>query len=165
MFSDRFFPMVDLHRQMESFLGETWGATSNAPGSREDSALQIASPRGRLLEAEGHFLLALDLPGVAKEQLCIEVNDDELTVKAERNDRFANVKYQRTYTLPNHIDGANVEAHFENGVLTLALPKAEALKPRKIQIQDGQGSSLWQRLIPGTAKSEKKTTTTVDVKA
>ncbi len=63
-------------------------------------------------------------------------------------------RFERTFTLPTSIAAEKIEAHFENGVLNVALPKAEAAKGRTIQIQSGQGGLLSK--ILGTKKETNK---------
>lgn len=100
-------------------------------------------------EADEHFLVSLDLPGVKKEDIKIEVQKNQLVIAGERNRelkaddgeairherRYG--KFERTFTLPATINPDKIEAHFENGVLSVAIPKAEAAKGRTIQIQNG----------------------------
>lgn len=88
-----------------------------------------------------------DLPGVSKEQVKVEVNKDQLTVFAERKEekKYDSKKkflsevhygfYSRTFTLPGSMDEKKVDAKFENGVLTVTVPKTEALQSKQIPIQ------------------------------
>ena len=107
-------------------------------------------------EAENHFRVVFDLPGVPKEALKIEVRDNQLFVSG---DRIQEVKeenrgvrfserifghFQRSIALPAHVDPENVEAQFENGVLTLVLPKLEASKSKMIQIGEKSKSQKSQ---------------------
>jgi HSP20 family protein len=63
-------------------------------------------------------------------------------------------KFERTFTLPNSINSETIEAHYENGVLNVALPKTEMEKARTVQIQSGDGS-FWGELL-GTKKETAK---------
>lgn len=103
-------------------------------------------------ETEAAYLVSFDLPGVAKEHVQIEIEDDELRVSGERPGpaalqdgepprgryHFAERtlgKFQRVFTLPTAVKAEAVEAKFAHGVLEITLPKAESAKPRKIAIQ------------------------------
>lgn len=90
-------------------------------------------------ESEDHYLISYDMPGVRKEDIKIEVQKNELLISGERQnapgqDRPTR-KFEKTFTLANTIDTEKIEAQYENGVLQVALPKAESAKPRIVQIQ------------------------------
>jgi HSP20 family protein len=88
------------------------------------------SPACDVSETEEKFLLSVDLPGMKKEDIKIELKDQVLTISGERKTE----KYQRSFTLPTVVDGNKVEARYEDGVLELTLPKTELAKPRQIEI-------------------------------
>lgn len=105
-------------------------------------------------ENQSNFLMSFDLPGFKKEDVNIEVDGKTLTVTAERkretksNDggihrserHFG--RYERRFQLPEGIDSDAVEAQYEDGVLTLALPKTELTKAKKITIAEGKKGFL-----------------------
>ncbi|QDK47045.1 Hsp20/alpha crystallin family protein [Bdellovibrio sp. ZAP7] len=116
------------------------------------------TPACDLTENETHYFMSMDLPGLNKEDLKIDITNNLLTVSGERKRNSADDsrKYQlferrhgffkRSFTLPSSIESAKVEARYENGVLELYLPKTEAARPRKIEIQDGK-TGIFERLI------------------
>jgi HSP20 family protein len=94
---------------------------------------------------EGLTVLA-DLPGVKKDDLSIEVEDNILTIQARARHEmegepiyreFALVNFFRQFQLSNQVDTAKIAAEFRHGVLKLTLPKAEQAKPKQIQVQVG----------------------------
>lgn len=101
-----------------------------------------------------HFLLTLEVPGVARSDLEIEIRDHDLVVTGERRRmetkqpesgwyserRYG--KFQRSFSLPPGIDAEKVVADYENGVLRIAVPKAEAMKPRKVEISTGTRATM-----------------------
>lgn len=101
-------------------------------------------PEVDITQNDDAIVLYADLPGVRSENLDIDVRDDVLTLTAEVEPLQANRKmvwreydvggFQRRFTLGERIDQSKIEAKLVDGVLTLTLPKAEAHKPRKIQI-------------------------------
>jgi HSP20 family molecular chaperone IbpA len=104
-------------------------------------------PRVDLYEAEDVILLVADLPGVNEDDINITLEKDHLTINGAVNERapegfrrvyseFCYGDYERSFVLSNEIDRDNIEARFDNGVLTLSLPKAETAKARKITIQN-----------------------------
>ena len=62
--------------------------------------------------------------------------------------------FERSFTLPPTVSFDKIEAHFENGVLNVALPKAEAAKGRNIEIQSGQGG-FFSHLLNGKREEQK----------
>lgn len=102
-------------------------------------------PAADIHETGDAFLVMLDLPGVRKETVSLTLEEGELRVKAEQVPPepaegtllFRDVPsgtYTRVFTLGEGIDPANVDARFENGVLTVKLFKNEERKPREIAI-------------------------------
>jgi HSP20 family protein len=97
-----------------------------------------------IIENDQAIVLRSDLPGVKKDDLKIDVHEGVLTLTGtvEAVPSHFNTIYQeyeiggfsRRFTLGQHIDQQKIEAKLDNGVLTLTLPKAEAAKPRKIEI-------------------------------
>ncbi len=121
-------------------------------------------PRCDVDETDEAFLMNLDLPGVKKENINIEVNDRVMTVTGERkgetskdgySERFYG-NFQRSFSLPEHIDTERIEAHYENGVLQVALPKAAAKVGRRIVIGHGEKTKgIFSKLV-GHVKNEEQ---------
>ena len=93
------------------------------------------------------FQIEFDLPGVAPESIDLDVERNVLTVRAERVPRNGDWEmlaserprgaFSRQLVLGDNLDLERIEAHYEGGVLRLAVPVAEKAKPRKIQINQG----------------------------
>jgi HSP20 family protein len=117
-----------------------------APG---EERAQRWSPAMDLVEAEDHYLLRADLPGMAEEDVAIEIQDNVLTVSGERRDEQEQQsqgwhrvertfgRFSRSLTLPEGIDPEAVMAHFDKGVLSITVPKPEQRKPRRVRIGVG----------------------------
>ena len=105
-----------------------------------------------LVEAEDHFLLRADLPGMSEEDVTIEVRDNALTVSGERKAEHEQRekgwyrlerqfgRFSRSISLPEGIDADAVTASFDRGVLEVRIPKPEQRKPRRIQIRGAEGN-------------------------
>ena len=103
------------------------------------------SPRIDIWEADDELVLYADLPGVAAEDLDIRFENRELTIYGEVAPRHAEVNFlygeygigdfYRTFTIGEAIDAAKISAELRDGVLTLHLPKTEAVKPRRIAVK------------------------------
>lgn len=102
-------------------------------------------PAVDIYESEDALALVADMPGVAPENVTIDVRDNQLTVRGtvtleETSERalvqeFGVGDYYRQFTLGRTIDQSKIEAGMKDGVLTLKLPKADETKPRKITVQ------------------------------
>ena len=91
------------------------------------------------------------MPGISKEDVKIDLQDNQLMVSGERKHerertegRRMNVErvhgaFQRLFTLPAKVDSDHIEANFENGVLQIVVPKTEAAQTKPIQIKEHKG--------------------------
>lgn len=98
-----------------------------------------------VMSDENGFTVLADVPGLQADDIAIELEEDVLTLKAERpesepSDRESVWQERhhgprvRRLRLPEPIDREGIEAWVENGVLTVRLPKAEEARPRKIEV-------------------------------
>jgi len=91
------------------------------------------------------IVIVASLPGLTPDEVDVTIDDDRLTIRGELRSPLENVDYlfqeraygpfSRTLTLNVPVDTGQAEAVFENGVLTLTLPKAEESKPRTIEVK------------------------------
>ncbi|HEY9154543.1 MAG TPA: Hsp20/alpha crystallin family protein [Opitutaceae bacterium] len=78
-----------------------------------------------------------ELPGVDREALSVEITDDQLTISAARKTAGENEpadNFSRTLTVPEAVQSDKVTAAYIDGILTVTLPKVEAVKPRKVSV-------------------------------
>ena len=97
-------------------------------------------------ESDDEFVFTAELPGIAKEDVEITVDDGILTLKGERRFNEENEEknyrrieraygtFSRSFTLPSAVDAEKIAASFADGLLTVTVPKAEVAKARKITI-------------------------------
>ena len=85
-------------------------------------------------EDKDNLQISAELPGVNRADVNIELLDDTLTLSATRKQGEQTVAFERTFTLPYAVQADKVTAAYENGLVLLTLPKAEAVKPRKIAL-------------------------------
>jgi HSP20 family protein len=107
-----------------------------------------------LVEAEDHFLLKADLPGLTEDDVSIEIDDGALKISGERKAEHeasergwyrverAFGSFARTLSLPEGVDADAVNAHFENGVLEVRIPKPEQRKPRRVAINGNEPAAV-----------------------
>ena len=151
-----------------SLLEEMWSAwddfdRANTPARFQNQ--QKLSPACDIAETENSFVLTFDAPGLKREDINIEVTGRQLSISGERKceeelqqgnshrvERSFG-KFQRVFDLPAGTNTEAVEASYENGVLKVAVPKAEAVKTRKVAI--GEGAKTFFK--EPTSKSETQT--------
>ena len=117
-------------------------------------------------ETENEIRISAELPGVKEDDIDVSLNDDLLTIRGEkrfeRKDEKENFHFversfgtfQRSIRLPFAVNPDQVQASFENGVLTVTLPKsAQQERTRRIQVQRGAGGSSGGQMIQGTSGS------------
>ena len=105
---------------------------------------QFIAPSASVVEAGDGYTLEVEMPGVNKDGLEISVENNELTIVGRRSRPGLEGKlihresrpenYRRTFELDPSIDADKIGAKIDQGVITLTLPKAEHVKPRKIAV-------------------------------
>ena len=121
----------------------------NALTSNSQQFLNGWLPTVDLYENRDDLVLKAELPGMKKEDIDISLHGDVLTLSGERKEeetfdkaesyraeRFLG-RFQRTLTLPVTVDASKVQASYQDGILTVTLPKAEEAKPKQIQVKVG----------------------------
>jgi HSP20 family protein len=105
------------------------------------------SPVVDISEDKDNFYLHVELPGMKREDVKVSYEDGLLTItgekKSEKEEKDVNYhrverrfgKFERSFRMPSHIVSDRIDAHFENGVLTITLPKAEEAKPKEIEVR------------------------------
>lgn len=105
-----------------------------------------AFPHMNFFEKENAFIVEVDLPGLTMKDIELFVQDNDLTIQGERKLACAEGvtyhrqervvgEFRRVISLPTDVDADKVEAHLRDGVLTVRLPKAAAVLPRKIEVK------------------------------
>lgn len=91
-----------------------------------------------LFEDDDNAYVRAHLPGLSRDAINVEVVDGYLTIEATRKnqdgDREESFRFSRSVSLPEAVRADGVTAAYENGVLTVTLPKKEEAKPRKISV-------------------------------
>ena len=149
---DPFREVAALHNELSRFMNSIEG---------NGRTTQSWVPALDVWETEDALVYAFDLPGIAEDEIQIEVENSMLTVSAERTrssevdgERFQRFErrygsFSRTVGLPEGVDDGSIKAAYENGVLEVRVPKPEQAKPRRISIGLGQDAA-----IEGTAEQK-----------
>ena len=100
-----------------------------------------------IVENEGNFTLSAELPGVDKKDLKVTVENDTLTIEAEKRNSYESEKdgryhsertygkFSRSFKLNGQVDAEKIDAEYKDGILTLAFPKREDVKPREVTVK------------------------------
>ena len=135
-------PMLDLHREMNRFFDEMFRG-----GSLADVRAGMQVPRVDLHEKNGELCVTAELPGVAKEDLDLQLNGDMLTISGEKKDEHEQEqrnyymsersygRFQRTIQLPCSPRPDQVKASFENGILNVRMPRGDGQSSHRIQLE------------------------------
>ena len=104
------------------------------------------APAVDIKEEDDQYLLIADIPGVDPKDIDIHMDSNILTIKGERNSElkteqegFKRIErkhgvFYRRFTMPEGVNADSVNANSNNGVLTVSIPKQEAVQPRKISV-------------------------------
>lgn len=133
-------PFEGVQRDFESLLGRVLNG-------RGDGSHRLAPYGVDVREDQDHFYVEAELPGFKKEEIDITLENQTLTIAAERKETAENEKkgdwllnerrytrFLRSFTLPPTVSESSVNAKLEHGVLTITLDKREESKPRKITV-------------------------------
>lgn len=112
---------------------------------KQDKSVPIIRPVTDILEREDGFHIYMDVPGVKKEDLVLDMQKNQIVVtgvsavehvKDEKfmEVQFGNAEYRRTVQISDMVDREKIKAKLNNGTLELYLPRAEETKPRRIEI-------------------------------
>ncbi len=117
--------------------------------NREDSDTELTEwrPRFDIFETDDQLVFQAEIPGIPKEDVTVDVNDNILTIRGERKngsgkkngnycrrERFYG-KFQRSFALPENVNPESIRASQKNGVLDIYVPKPENKKPKRIQVK------------------------------
>ena len=132
-----------LHEQLNRLFNDTFERTG------ENSSLTAWAPAVDIYETERELVVKADLPDVDSKDLDIRVENNILTIRGERKfeskvteDKYLRVEraygsFSRSFSLANTVNSEAIKADYQNGVLTLNIPKREEAKPKQIKINVG----------------------------
>jgi HSP20 family protein len=138
---DPFRDLMSIHNEMNRLFGRTYG------GDVGESSRGAWTPALDVHETQDKFVITMELPGVSPDDVDISVEDSTLVVRGERKfyreqdeESFLRIErrfgeFTRSLTLPSTADAESIQASFDQGVLTIEVPRKEEAKPRKISIK------------------------------
>ena len=135
--------LVVLQDRMNRLFEDATQRRSQAEATGDEFERADWTPAADIYETESGFLLALDLPGIDREALEIDAEDNRLIVKGTRTVTESKQhrterprgKFLRTFSIPGSVDQSKIGAEYKDGVLQIRLPKRTEQKPKKIDIK------------------------------
>ena len=126
-------PMMSLQRDLNRVFEDFWGRFDNPFGG-----MTAGGPRTDISETDEAMLVSVDLPGLDENDIEVNVTDDMLTIRGEREEKAekdgftsqSRRSFHRMIPVPPGVDPEKAEAEFKRGVLTVTLPKTEEAKAR-----------------------------------
>jgi HSP20 family protein len=139
--------LVDVSREMDRLMNSVWAESA-------DRAVQWSMP-AEIVETDEEVRFDIEMPGFRLEDIELTLENNVLTITGEKKFELSEGReesdyrlferrygrFQRSFTVPPTVHGDHCQARYENGVLTVQLPKAEEARPRRIQIE-GHASGL-----------------------
>jgi HSP20 family protein len=129
------------------------------PSDRKGSLMRASAD---VMETEDEIRVLMEMPGMKADNVDIELEDNVLTISGEKKEerteggkeeryylserRYGHVS--RSFVLPREVEQEQIQAHFEDGVLTVRIPKSEKARRRRIQIRNGSERS--KEITPGS---------------
>jgi HSP20 family protein len=132
--------LTTLQDQINRLFGDSFDRTG------EEGSLTAWAPAVDIYETEHELVVKADLPDIDPKDLDIRVENNILTIRGERKfekqvneDKYLRVErsygsFARSFTLANTVNAEAIKADYQNGVLTLTIPKREEAKPKQIKV-------------------------------
>ncbi len=143
---DPFREMSSLQERMNRLMSDY---RTRSPFGEEEMAQGAWIPAVDIYETKESIVLNVELPGVTKDDISLEVKDSTLTIRGEKKlekdvkeENFHRMErtygaFTRAFTLPSTVQQDKVKAKFRDGILEIHLPKAEEAKPKQIKVDVG----------------------------
>ncbi|HSL55697.1 MAG TPA: Hsp20/alpha crystallin family protein [Pyrinomonadaceae bacterium] len=145
--SQQWNPLQDLmalqDRMNRLFEDATQRRSQADAGAGDEFERADWTPPSDIYETESGYVIAMDLPGIDRDALEIDIDDNRLVVKGTRaiaesrqhRTERPKGKFVRTYSVPASVDQAKIAGEYKDGVLQITLPKRTEQKPKKIDIK------------------------------
>lgn len=137
-------PIRNLRREMDRLFDDL--VPFRLFDEERESLTGVWNPRCDIIETNNDFIVTVDLPGVKKEDVTVNYQDNQLTISGERTTEETKEKrdyirkertygnFHRVFTLPQSVKAEKISASFKEGILTVTVPKSEESKPKQVKI-------------------------------
>ncbi len=133
-------------------LDRDFGNFKDVLDTMENFRSSAENSRYEFKETEKAFLFTLEIPGLDKDKLEVNVEDQVLKLEGVKRNLFADedaeeIKVSKSISIPKDTDKEKIQAHYEDGIFYVAFPKQESAQPRKINVTSGTRSEDWSNLL------------------
>ncbi|TBV82184.1 MAG: Hsp20/alpha crystallin family protein [Desulfobulbaceae bacterium] len=137
----------DPFREMEALLDRYGRSARKTLAKSDDKTFEVGDwmPVVDIDETKDAFVVSVELAGVEKDDVSVNIDNGVLTIKGEKKTKTEDKKrhrvecaygyFVRSFTLPRETKSEQIEAAYKNGVLSLTIPKAEEAKPKQIEVK------------------------------
>jgi HSP20 family protein len=137
-------------RRLNSLLDEVLGTWPSELGTGAITSAWL--PACDISEDHDAIRIVAEIPGVKPEDVKLSIENNVLTIRGEKQQQAESSdervhryersygSFERTFSLPSTVDADRIEANYDNGLLTIVLPKAERARPREIPVKQSAGS-------------------------
>lgn len=137
-------PNRAINRGFDSLFDDIFSNFGNFPAAFSHPQTQFV-PNVNIVESDDELKMQFETPGMDKADFKISVRDNLLTVSGERTFEHQDAvraeirhgSFSRSFTLPDTVEASEIAADYQNGILTLSLPKREEAKPKEIEVKLG----------------------------
>ena len=145
--SQQWNPLQDLlvlqDRMNRLFEDATHRRTREESASGDEFERGDWTPASDIYETETAYLIAIDLPGIERAAVDLELDDNRLMVRGNRvieelkqhRSERTHGRFVRTFTVPGSVEQKGIAAEYKDGVLQITLPKRKEQKPKRVEIK------------------------------
>jgi HSP20 family protein len=134
---------------------QLFGSVFGGGGRSGGGGSLMRAPETDVMETEKEIRVDVEMPGLKRDQIDVDVENNVLTIRGEKKEErtegqegkfhLAERRYgtfSRSFVLPRDVDADNIGASFEDGVLTVTIPKSERARRRRIEIGGSPGGEV-----------------------
>ncbi len=137
----------DPFREMENLLDRYKNLPKRAIAKSDEKIFEVGDwmPVVDINETKNNFVVKVELPGVDKKDVSVNIENGVLTIRGEKKVETEDKKchrvecsygsFIRSFTLPQSVKADEIEAEYKNGILNLTIPKSEEAKPKQIDVK------------------------------
>lgn len=139
---------ISTYRPASDPFDRLWGSLLGQAGGYGRGESLLRAPETDVIETEREIRVVAEMPGLTREQLDIDLENNVLTIRGEKTEErtegegatyhLAERRYgrfSRSFVLPRDVDQERIQARFQDGVLTVSIPKSERARRRRIQVE------------------------------
>ena len=142
-FPETLRPFEEIQREMDRLFNDAFKEI----GFGKDTDMSMLAPDVDIYEKDDKLFAEIEIPGIDKKDIDINVEDHVLSIKgekkSEKEDKGRNYhvverrygKFQRAFRIPEYIKAEEIKAKFDNGILTVEMPKKEEAKKSSIKVK------------------------------